>query len=149
AADGSYLLKNAGPVRTIYDLEKEGLVKTLDVTEESAALYATVKYALGDSWSGDIGVRSVDYTQTLEAWSETGVNTDIYDYATGESKADKILPSLSLNWNITGDLVGRLAYTQTLRMPNFVDLNPLQYFQDPLTEGSGSYGTANGGNPDL
>jgi TonB-dependent receptor len=148
-ADGSYLLKNAGAVRTVYGLEKEELVKTLDVTEESAALYATTKYALGDSVTGDIGLRYVDYTQSLESWSETGVNTYVYDHATGESKADKVLPSLSLNWNITDDLVSRFAYTQTLRMPNFTDLNPLQYFQDPLTEGSGSYGTANGGNPDL
>ncbi|WP_323815966.1 TonB-dependent receptor [Cellvibrio sp. NN19] len=148
-ADGSYLLNNAGAVRTVYGLESESLVKTLEVVEESAALYATAKYTLGDSISGDIGVRYVDYTQSIKAWSETGVNTNIYDYATGEGKADKVLPSLSLNWNITDDLVGRAAYTQTLRMPNFADLNPLQYFQDPLTEGSGSYGTANGGNPDL
>lgn len=148
-ADGSYLLNNAGAVRSVYGLESELLGKTLEVVEESAALYATAKYALGDSITGDIGVRYVDYTQSIEAWSETGMNTNIYDYATGEGKADKVLPSLSLNWNITDDLVGRVAYTQTLRMPNFVDLNPLQYFQDPLTEGSGSYGTANGGNPDL
>jgi len=148
-ADGSYLLDNAAAVRTVYGLEKESLVKTLDVTEESAALFATASYALGDSVTGDIGVRYVDYTQSLESWSETGVNTYVYDHATGEGKADKVLPSLSLNWNITDDLLARLAYTQTLRMPNFTDLNPLQYFQDPLTEGSGSYGTANGGNPDL
>lgn len=148
-ADGSYLLQNAGSVRTVYGLEKEELVKSLDVTEESTALYATTKFTLTDNLSGDFGVRYVDYSQSLEAWSETGVNSYIYDYATGEGKADKVLPSLNLNWNISDDLVGRVAYTQTLRMPNFVDLNPLQYFQDPLTEGSGSYGTANGGNPDL
>lgn len=148
-ADGSYLLANSDAVRTVYDLEKEALVQTLDVTEESAALYATAKYALGDTITGDIGVRYVDYSQSLESWSETGVNTYVYDHATGEGNADKVLPSLSLNWNVTNELLARFAYTQTLRMPNFVDLNPLQYFQDPLTEGSGSYGTANGGNPDL
>jgi iron complex outermembrane receptor protein len=146
-ADGSYLLANADAVRTVYERETESLVKTLDVTEESAALYATAKYALGDSVTGDIGVRYVDYTQTLESWAETGMNTNIYDEGTGEGNADKVLPSLSLNWNITDDVVARFAYTQTLRMPNFTDLNPLQYKQDPLTDVP--YGTATGGNPDL
>lgn len=147
AADGSYLLANAAAVRTVYDRETESLVKTLDVTEESAALYATAKYTLGDSVTGDIGVRYVDYTQTLESWAETGMNTNIYDEGAGEGKADKVLPSLSINWNITDDVVARFAYTQTLRMPNFTDLNPLQYKQDPLTDVP--YGTATGGNPDL
>ncbi|MDO8342444.1 MAG: TonB-dependent receptor [Cellvibrio sp.] len=149
AADGSYLLDNADAVRTVYDLEKERVVKTLDVAEDSAALYATTKFNLTDSLSGEFGVRYVDYTQTLEAWSETSMNSNIYKYATGEGKADKVLPSLVLNWNITDDLVGRFAYTQTLRMPNFGDLNPLEYLQDPLTAGSDSYGTATSGNPEL
>jgi len=147
SADGSYLLANAGAVRSVYGVETESLVKTLDVTEESAALYATAKYALGDSVTGDIGVRYVDYSQSLASWAETGMNSDVYEEGAGEGKADKVLPSLSLNWTITDDLVGRFAYTQTLRMPNFTDLNPLQYFTDPLTDVP--YGTATGGNPDL
>ena len=146
-ANGSYLLANSEAVRTVYDRKTENLVKTLDVTEESAALYATARYALSDSVTGDIGVRYVDYTQTLESWAETGMNTDKYDEGAGEGKADKVLPSLSLNWNINDDLVARFAYTQTLRMPNFTDLNPLQYTQDPLTDVP--YGTATGGNPNL
>lgn len=146
-ADGSYLLANADAVRSVYGLEKESVNKNFDVSEDSAALYATTKFNLSDALSGEFGVRYVNYEQDMEFWSETGTNTNIFNNNTGTGKADKVLPSLVLNWNVTDDLVGRFAYTQTLRMPNFGDLNPLQYFQDPLT--SIPYGTGSGGNPDL
>lgn len=148
SADGNYLLANADAVRTVYNLKKEYVVKTFDVSEESAALYVTSKFNVTDDLSGEFGARYVNYEQDLQSWSETGMNTNIYNYGTGSGKADKVLPSLVLNWNITDDLVGRFAYTQTLRMPNFGDLNPLQNFQDPLTDGA-LYGTGTGGNPDL
>lgn len=147
AADGSYLLDNADAVRSVYGLEKESTTKVFDVTETSSAFFATSKFNVTDSLSGEFGVRYVNYEQDMKFWSETGTNTNIYNNDTGNGKADKVLPSLVLNWNMTDDLVGRFAYTQTLRMPNFGDLNPLQYFQDPLT--SVPYGTGNGGNPDL
>ena len=146
-ADGSYLLANADAVRSVYGLEKENVNKNFDVSEDSAALYATTKFNLSDAVSGEFGMRYVNYEQDMEFWSETGTNTNIFNNNTGTGKADKVLPSLVLNWNVTDDVVGRFAYTQTLRMPNFGDLNPLQYFQDPLT--SIPYGTGSGGNPDL
>lgn len=146
-ADGKYMMANADAVRSVYDIEREELVKVFDVDETSSALYATGNFTLTDNLSGELGVRYVNYEQDMQFWAETGTNTDIYNSNTGNSKADKLLPSLVLNWNITDDLVGRFAYTQTLRMPNFGDLNPLQYFQDPLT--SIPYGTGSGGNPDL
>jgi TonB-dependent receptor len=148
SANGDYLLANADAVRSVYGLEKEVVVKTFDVSEESSALYATTRFNITDSLGGELGVRYVNYQQDLQSWSETGMNTGIYNDGTGEGKADKVLPSLVLNWNITDDVVGRFAYTQTLRMPNFGDLNPLQNFQDPLTDGA-LYGTGTGGNPDL
>lgn len=146
-ADGSYLLANADAVRSVYGIEKEIVNKNFDVTEDAAALYATTKFNVTDTLSGEFGVRYVNYQQDMEFWSETATNSNIFNNNTGKGKAEKVLPSLVLNWNITDDVVGRVAYTQTLRMPNFGDLNPLQYFQDPLT--SIPYGTGNGGNPDL
>jgi iron complex outermembrane recepter protein len=146
-ANGSYLLDNADAVRTLYGLNTEKVHKNFDVTEDSVALYATTKFNLIDTLSGEFGLRYVNYKQDMEFWSETGTNTNIYDDDTGKGKADKLLPSLVLNWDIADDVKGRFAYTQTLRMPNFGDLNPLQYFQDPLT--SIPYGTGSGGNPDL
>ena len=150
AADGDWLLKNAEAVRTVYNLDsqQEKVHKNFTVDEESAALFATSKFKLTDAISGELGVRYVNYQQDIESWSETAMNTNIYTYGSGEGEADKFLPSLVLNWDIADDVVGRFAYTQTLRMPEFNALNPLQYFQDPLTTGS-TYGTGTGGNPDL
>lgn len=150
SANGNWLLKNAESVRTVYKLDstQEQVHKTFAVDEESAALFVTSKFKLGEAVSGELGVRYVDYQQDIESWSETAMNTNVYTYASGKGEADKFLPSLVLNWNITDDVVGRFAYTQTLRMPEFNALNPQQYWQDPLTTGS-TYGTGSGGNPDL
>lgn len=150
AADGDWLLKNAGAVREVYGLDRaqENVHNNFNVDEESAALYVTSKFNVTDTLSGELGVRYVNYKQDIESWSETGMNTNVWDYAEGKGSADKFLPSLVLNWNITDDVVGRFAYTQTLRMPEFGNLNPQQYLQKPLTTGA-TYGTGSGGNPDL
>lgn len=139
-ADGSYLLKNQDAVRAVYDLEDPILTKNFSVNEDAAALYATTKFHLGDNLSGELGLRAVDYQQDLEFW-QNGILTP------GTSSATEVLPSMVFNWNITDELVGRAAYTETLRMPEYNALNPNQDFQDPLT--STPYGTGSGGNPDL
>lgn len=140
-ANGYYMLQNKEAVRTVYSLEiNPVLEKNFSVDEDAAALYVTTKFHLGDSVSGEFGVRGVDYQQDLEFWQD-GV------LVPGESSASEVLPSLVLNWNITDDLVGRAAYTETLRMPEYGSLNPYQTWQDPLT--STPYGTGSGGNPEL
>lgn len=139
-ADGSYLLKNADAVRGVYGLDAPVLEKNFNVDEDAVALYATTKFRLGDSISGEFGLRAVDYQQDLEFW-QNGV------LVPGESSASEVLPSLVLSWNITDELVGRAAYTETLRMPEYGSLNPHQDFQDPLT--STPYGLGSGGNPNL
>lgn len=144
-ADGSWLLSNADAVRSVYGLERENVYKTFSVEETSLAAYVTTQFSLTDNISGEFGLRYASYEQDMEFWSE--VTAGEYNYSNGKGDASKVLPSLVLNWDITDDLVGRAAYTQTLRMPNFGDLNALQYWYDPVT--SVPYGTGNGGNPDL
>ncbi|WP_039915096.1 TonB-dependent receptor [Cellvibrio mixtus] len=140
-ADGSYLLRNQDAVRAVYsDLDAPILTKSFNVDEDAAALYVTSKFHLSDSLNGELGLRAVDYQQDLEFWKD-GVMT------LGDSSATEVLPSLVLNWNITDEIVGRAAYTETLRMPEYNALNPNQDFQDPLT--STPYGTGTGGNPGL
>ncbi len=148
AADGSYMLDNASAVRSAYGLEAEGVYKTFDINETAAAAYITTDFSLGDRVSGELGVRYVSYEQDMQFWAETAAQSNQYDFSEDTGEASDVLPSLVLNWDITDDLVGRVAYTQTLRMPAFGDLNALQYWQDPLTEGA-IYGTGTGGNPDL
>ncbi len=142
AADGLYMINNAAAVRQVYGYEKDANLKTFDIEERSYAVYLTAKYLIGNDISGEIGVRYVDYSQDMEFWDLSG------NYDTGDGGADDLLPSFVLNWNITDDLVGRVAYTETLRMPEFGQLNALQFWQDPLTDGV-IYGTGNGGNPEL
>ncbi len=140
-ADGSYMLDNAAAVRSAYGLEAESVYKTFDIEETAAAAYVTADFSLGDRVSGELGARYVSYEQDMQFWTET-------EDGEGIGEASDVLPSLVVNWDITDDLVGRLAYTQTLRMPNFNDLNALQYWTPPLTDGA-TYGTGTGGNPDL
>lgn len=147
-ADGGYLLNNASVIRDIYGLEAEDVYKTFDIEEESYALYATTNFFLTENISGEVGVRYVKYKQDMAFTAETGTNTNVFESSSAKADASKVLPSLMLNWNITDDVVGRIAYTETLRMPNFADLNALQYWTDPLTEGA-TYGEGTGGNPDL
>ncbi|WP_027330000.1 TonB-dependent receptor [Marinimicrobium agarilyticum] len=147
-ADGSYMLDNASAVRSAYGLEAEAVYKTFDIEETSAAAYVTADFTLGDRVSGELGARYVSYEQDMQFWAETAAQTNEYEFSEDTAEVSDVLPSVVVNWDITNDVVARLAYTQTLRMPNFADLNALQYWQDPLTEGA-VYGTGTGGNPDL
>ncbi|MBV1908435.1 MAG: TonB-dependent receptor [Kangiellaceae bacterium] len=142
AANGLYLINNAEAVHQVYGYARNATQKTFDIEETSVALYATTHYKIGDNITGEIGVRYVDYSQDMQFW-------DLNDnYDTAEGGATEVLPSFVANWNITDDLLGRIAYTETLRMPEFDQLNALQFWGDPLTDGV-SYGTGTGGNPDL
>ena len=141
-ASGQYMINNADTLRGIYGGEIGLVEKTFDIEENSYAFYATANYVIGEDISGEIGVRYVNYTQDMQFWDKLG------NYETGESEATEVLPSFVLNWNITDELVGRIAYTETLRMPEFNQLNALQFWQDPLTDGV-QYGTGTGGNPQL
>lgn len=148
AADGGYLLDNADAVRSVYGLESRDKYKTFDIEEDSFALYSTMNFYLSEDVSGEVGLRYVKYEQDMAFSALVGGTTDQFDNGFAEASVNKLLPSLSLNWNITDDVVGRVAYTETLRMPNFADLNSLAYYEDPITEGS-QFGTGNSGNPNL
>lgn len=146
--DGGYLLDNADEIRSVYGIEAREKYKTFNIEEDSYALYSTMNFYLGDSISGEVGLRYVKYEQDMEFSSLVTGTRDQFDRSSATASANKLLPSVSLNWDITEDVVGRVAYTETLRMPNFADLNALQYWEDPNTDGK-LYGDGTGGNPDL
>lgn len=140
-ANGVYMLDNEAAIRTIYDYEKDALTNTFNISEDSYAAYVTTDYRYGDV-SGEFGLRYVSYEQDMEFEDFEG------EQGFGQSKQTEVLPSATLNWDITDDLVGRIAYTKTLRMPAYDALSPLQFWFEPLTDAV-KYGTGNGGNPDL
>jgi TonB-dependent receptor len=66
---------------------------------------------------------------------------------TADASIDDILPSITLRYAVTDDFMLRANYGETLRRPNFGDLNPNFNLRDDLS-GVG-FGLGSGGNPDL
>ncbi|MBB1422234.1 TonB-dependent receptor [Pseudoalteromonas sp. SG43-7] len=148
AADGGYLLDNVDAVRSVYGFNKEDKYKTFDIEEDSYALYSTMNFYLFENISGEVGARYVKYNQDMKFQSLLSKNPAQYDQTVESESINKLLPSLSLNWNITEDIVGRVAYTETLRMPNYADLSSVARYEDPITKAQ-EYGTGSTGNPNL
>jgi len=137
-----YIYANRDFYRQLYGLPtSEQLVvsENFNVNEETAALYAQTDFAfdLGDQvLDGQLGLRYVN------------VETDMrFGEGRASASESKLLPSAMLRYNFTPDLMLRMAYGQTLRRPNFSQLNPnIIYVEDTTSIG---YGTATGGNPAL
>lgn len=145
--NGYYIAKNQDTFRSRYGLEKQPLVRSFEIEEASYAAYLQADFETevgGRTLDGQIGARY------------TGSKTDMWFYettdaaalpATGSADNSKLLPSVMLRYHITNDLMLRTAYTETLRLPNFSQLNAnIVYTEDVTNIG---YGTAVGGNPNL
>lgn len=148
AANGYYIRDHADEIRNLYkstvaptlatgnDLK---LAEDFSVDEATSSAYAMTHFATfigSHKLDGQAGVRYVD------------VKTDMaFGGTSASASVNKLLPSASLRFNLTEKLRLRLAYGQTLRRPNFVDLNPtITYTKDVTNIG---YGTASGGNANL
>ncbi|HEU5079635.1 MAG TPA: TonB-dependent receptor [Opitutaceae bacterium] len=148
AADGYYIRDHAEEVRNLYKStvapnfqtgDALQLVENFNVDEKNMALYLRSDfetYIAGHKLDGQFGARYVD------------VETDMaFGGKTGNASASKLLPSAALRYDITKDFRFRASYGQTLRRPNFTDLNPtITYTRDVTNIG---YGTATGGNSNL
>lgn len=140
--NGHYIRSNADFYRSLYGLPTSDqlvMAENFNVSEATTALYLQGDFATelgGRTFDGQIGLRYVD------------VETDMhFGEGSASASASKLLPSLMLRYSFTPDLMLRLAYGETLRRPNFSQLNPnITYVEDVTNIG---YGTATGGNPDL
>jgi TonB-dependent receptor len=147
-ADGYYIRSHADEIRSLYnrtlniDLATSDelfIPKNFDIDEATTSAYLQANFdtdLAGHRFDGQFGARYVS------------VDTDIAfgTQSTSVTKS-KLLPSLMLRFGITDDLRVRASYGETLRRPNFVDLNPnITYVRDVTNIG---YGTASGGNPNL
>ncbi len=147
-ANGYYIRDHAEEVRNLYKStvapnfqtgSQLQLVENFNVDEVSAAGYLMGNFETdiaGHKLDGQAGARYVN------------VKTDMaFGGKTGSASAAKLLPSAAVRFNLTRDLRLRVAYGQTLRRPNFADLNPtITYTRDVTNIG---YGTASGGNSNL
>lgn len=155
-ADGYYIRSHADEVRSLYnrtlniDLATSNelvIPKNFEVQEVTTAAYVQADFnadIAGHAFDGQFGARYVNVDTDMDFFSGP-VNARVRSSAS-ESKS-KVLPSVMARFAITDDLRVRASYGETLRRPNFVDLNAnITYTRDVTNIG---YGTATGGNPNL
>ncbi|HUH30466.1 MAG TPA: TonB-dependent receptor [Rhodanobacter sp.] len=124
------------------------------VNEKDSAVYVQANFD-GDRWSGNVGVRyvrtneNIGYTSTnpdLSATTSTGPITGsaFGDYYWNIYKHDygKFLPSANLKFNLSDDLLARVAVSQTMTRPDYSSLAGYVSLNDLTLAGSG-------GNPHL
>jgi len=147
-ANGYWLYDNADMVRGLYGLKTSdqlSLQKTFDIDEVTMSAYAMA----------DAEVTVFGRPLQLEGGVRfTTVDTDsnFYDrYNNGaltraSNSTSRFLPSFTARYAITDSLRLRANYGETLRRPNFSDVNPNYSLTGDLTNlgyGSGTAGTAN------
>ncbi|WP_160152456.1 TonB-dependent receptor [Microbulbifer sp. ALW1] len=142
AADANWLNANSDNLRSLYGLATSSqlsLSKNFEIEEDQTAIYAQTEFATelaGRELDGEFGLRFLNVSSDLEFTGDTASND-----------VSRLLPSMMLRYHLTDNLLARVSYGETLRLPNFVDLNPtITYVPDVTDIG---YGTASGGNSEL
>jgi len=154
--NGYYIRKHADQFRQLYNDQAGAsfalsdditVPKNFQVDEATTAAYAMSEFATEfgtHKFDGQVGVRFVNVKTDMDFYDYT---TEPTTKGTASKSTSKLLPSLMLRYEIVPNVISRFAYGQTLRRPNFGDLNPnITYVKDVTNIG---YGTASGGNPDL
>ncbi|MDK9682763.1 TonB-dependent receptor [Pseudoalteromonas shioyasakiensis] len=125
------------------------LQKNFDIDQTSWAAYVQSQFEtqlFGNRLDGDIGLR----------YTYAGADMDFYHWdgevggivqSTGRNSSAKFLPNLTLRYHLSDDLITRFAYTQTLRRPEFGQLNSFINLRPDTT--NVGYGNASGGNQSL
>jgi TonB-dependent receptor len=125
------------------------LQKTFDVDEKTTNLFLmgnTQNDLFGHRLRGNFGVRYVKVKTDMTFYKVDATTKAVTP--TGASKStSKLLPSMTLIYEPSRDVVTRFNYGETLRRPNFGDLNPVLQLGDDVSKVG--YGSGSGGNPDL
>lgn len=145
-ANGYYIHDHADEVRALYNAQLGGpsLERSYDITEKTSSAYAQIDMQFGERLRAEAGVRYVKVDTDLTFADLVAPGRPV---TSDDSDVDDLLPSATVRFNVTDDFRLRANYGETLRRPNFVDLNPNFTLVQDLT-GVG-YGSGTGGNPDL
>nr|WP_087575687.1 TonB-dependent receptor [Sphingomonas sp. CDS-1] len=146
-ANGYWLYDNADTVRGLYGLKTSdqlALQKTFDIDESTIAMYLQTDGEVsifGRPLKLQAGVRyvTVDTDYNFFDRYNGGAQTRV------SSGSDRFLPSFTARYEIFDNLRLRFNYGETLRRPNFSDINPNYNLVGDLTNvgyGSGTAGTA-------
>ena len=125
------------------------LQKTFEVEEKTSNLYLMGNFQselFGNRLRANVGVR---YTKvdTDMTFYQVDATTRAVTPSSASKSTSKLLPSLTLTYDPTKDVVVRFNFGKTLRRPNFGDLNPVLQLADDVSRVG--YGSGTGGNPDL
>lgn len=152
-ANGYYIRSHADQIRNLYNTslgihldvgDELTIPKNFEVEELTSSAYLQGNFEAdlgGHTFDGQVGARYVSVDTDMDFWDAASTKT-----SASQTKS-KLLPSVMMRFAFTDDLRLRASYGETLRRPNFVDLNPnITYVRDVTNIG---YGTASGGNPNL
>ncbi len=146
--NGNWLYNNADDVRGFYGVRTSGqlaLQRVFDIDESTIAMYVQADGELsifGRPLQLQAGVRyvTVDTDYNFFDRYNGGAETRV------SSGSDRWLPSFTARYSVFDNLRLRFNYGETLRRPNFTDINPNYNLTGDLTNlgyGSGTAGTAN------
>lgn len=151
--NGYYIRDHLDETLGLYNAEFPTPYKAFEVEETNFAAYAQLDMEAniaGRPLFVQGGVRYVKLDTDLEFWDLNDpnflVDRDLVE-TTASAKNEEWLPSVTVRYEPFEDFIIRFNYGQTLRRPNFVDLNPNFSLTDDLT--MVGYGTGSGGNPNL
>ncbi|MGZ9898027.1 TonB-dependent receptor [Shewanella gaetbuli] len=153
AINPKYLLSKDSQIRSQYGIGLQSEIENprdyFDYSEETSAIY--LKANFNDEFggifvSGNFGLRYVRTDTLADYFFNTGnqdsSGSDIYETTNSSKDYDEVLPSFNINFELTDELMLRLAGSSTIARPHFGDMAPslnLNYEQ----------GRGTGGNPDL
>jgi TonB-dependent receptor len=146
-ANGYWLHDNADYVRGLYGLptsDSLSLAKTFDIEESTMSGYLLADGQVtifGRPLDLEGGVRFVSVVTNSKFFDRYNNSA----LTRGGSQSEKFLPSFTARYEIEPNLRLRFNYGETLRRPNFGDINPTYALVGDLTNlgyGSGSAGTA-------
>jgi len=144
------VMANRDPAR-FYPLGSGGRIG-----EKNSAFYVQANFT-NDRWSGNVGLRWVHTDQSITYTSTSPVESKyqlipnnpwgVFYWNTYDSTYSKVLPSANLKFNLSDDVVARVAASQTLTRQEYASLNTPTQLTDPHT--AGDIGSGQGGNPYL
>jgi len=114
--------------------EVANLGNTFSVEEDMLAVYVQADFS-GDFYRGNFGLRYVDTEQTSNGFADGNPYNETVDYS-------NVLPSLNVAFDLSADVILRMAASQVMARNNYSDLKPGLAI-------NANFGSATGGNPDL
>ena len=115
------------------------LQNNFEIEEKDSAAYAMTNL-VGEGWRGNVGLRLVNTKQTGMAYASDG-NGGFNPVYSSHNYTD-LLPSANLKFDLSKDLVGRLAASRTMSRPDYSSMSPAVVLNNLDLTGSG-------GNADL